>query len=111
MGIAIHRDHCPNVTSTSERHIGVSWTTSDQGIRYPVMLKIQATASNSLMVEIINYVASTNATVLNVNTKQNKNGDVLIKLGLHVFTSDLLEKVMLGLRSISNVYSVERMYK
>ena len=111
MGIAIHRDHCPNVTSTSERHIGVSWTTSDQGIRYPVMLKIQATASNSLMVEIINYVASTNATVINVNTKQNKNGDVLIKLGLHVFTSDLLEKVMLGLRSISNVYSVERMYK
>lgn len=111
MGIAIHRDHCPNVTNTSERHIGVSWTTTDQGIRYPVTLKMQATASNSLMVEIINYVASTNASVLNVNTKQNKNGEVLIKLGLHVFTCDLLEKVMVGLRSITNVYSVERMYK
>ena len=111
MGIAIHRDHCPNISGSSERHIGVSWTTTDQGIRYPVSLRIQASASNSLMVEIINYIASTNATVINVNTKQNKQGDVLIKLGLHVFTSDLLEKVMVGLRSISNVYSVERMYK
>jgi hypothetical protein len=30
---------------------------------------------------------------------------------LNVFTSDSLEKVMVGLRSIQNVYSVERMYK
>jgi GTP pyrophosphokinase len=111
MGIAIHRDHCPNITANSERHIGVSWTSTDQGIRYPVMLRIQATASNSLMVEIINYVASTTATVINVNTKQNKNNEMLIKLGLNVFTSDSLEKVMVGLRSIQNVYSVERMYK
>jgi (p)ppGpp synthase/HD superfamily hydrolase len=64
-----------------------------------------------LMVEIINYIASTVATVINVNTKQNKNNEVLVKLGLHVFNSDLLEKVIVGLRNIPNVYDVERMYK
>ena len=111
MGIAIHRHACPNIATVSERHIGVTWTSTDQGIRYPVMLRIQATGSNSLMVEIINYIAATDATVLNVNTKQNKDNNVLIKLGLHVFTSDQLERVMVGLRNVPDVYDVERMYK
>ena len=111
MGIAIHRNSCPNIKQDSERHIGVSWTTTDQGIRYPVMLRIQATSSTSLMVDIINYIAASEANVININTKQNKDQDVLVKLGLNVFTSDQLDKVIVGLRNIPNVYQVERMYK
>jgi GTP pyrophosphokinase len=111
MGIAIHRTSCPNIKQDNERHIGVSWTTTDQGIRYPVMLRIQATSSTSLMVDIINYIAASEANVININTKQNKDQDVLVKLGLNVFTSDQLDKVIIGLRNIPNVYQVERMYK
>jgi GTP diphosphokinase / guanosine-3',5'-bis(diphosphate) 3'-diphosphatase len=111
MGIAIHRIHCPNIHEHSERHIGVSWTATDQGIRYPVTLRIQATATSSLMVEIINYIATTDANIINVNTKQSKDQALLIKLGLNVFTSDQLEKVMVGIRNNPNVDLVERMFK
>jgi GTP diphosphokinase / guanosine-3',5'-bis(diphosphate) 3'-diphosphatase len=111
MGIAIHRDHCPNITDQSERHIGVTWTSTDQGIRYPVNLKISATSTASIMVEIINYISSTNAVVVNVNTKQNKDSELLIKLGLSVFNADQLDKIIVGLRNFTDVYQVERTYK
>jgi (p)ppGpp synthase/HD superfamily hydrolase len=64
-----------------------------------------------LMVEIINYIATTDANIINVNTKQSKDQALLIKLGLNVFTSDQLEKVMVGIRNNPNVDLVERMFK
>jgi (p)ppGpp synthase/HD superfamily hydrolase len=111
MGIAIHRDHCPNISVQSERHIGVTWTSTDQGIRYPVNLKISAVATPSIMVEIINYISSTNAVVVNVNTKQNKDSELLVKLGLSVFNADQLDKIIVGLRNFTDVFQVERTFK
>jgi GTP pyrophosphokinase len=109
MGIAIHRDNCNNVkTNNKDRFIDVSWSQSVTSSKYRVALKVTTFSRNNIVVELINSISSHGITITNVNTSKNSSGENVVKLGLEVQNISQLDKMMIALRNIKDVYDVER---
>lgn len=112
MGIAIHRDTCNNLKQNSEdRFIDVSWSQSITAHKYRVHLKVSTFTRNNIVVELINVISSHGIGISNVNTSSNTNGENLIKLGVEVQNLNQLDKLLIALRNIKDVFQVERVNK
>ena len=112
MGIAIHRDTCNNILKNDkERFITVSWSKSVTSSKYRVHLKVFTFNRNNIVVELINQTSSHGVGISNVNTSTNKDGEIVVKLGLEIQNLDQLDKLMIALRNIKDVFEVERLNK
>lgn len=107
-GIVIHHKCCKNASSfAKERLIPLDWATNPNR-KYPVCIKITATTSNSLLVEIMNVVSANGLSILSINANNNQNLQTVIKL--KVLTSSLndLEKMIVNMKKIKYVDHIER---
>jgi len=112
MGITIHRETCPNVSkSIRERLINVSWSQSLTKHKYRVHLKVQTFNRNNIVVELINLVSAQDANIAKINTSLSKIGENVIKLGLDVQNIEHLDKILIKLRNVTDVFEVERVNK
>lgn len=112
MGIAIHRDSCNNVKQNNQdRFIDVSWSQSVTSAKYRVHLKVNTFSRSNIVVELINVISTHNAGILNVNTSTSPNGENLIKLGVEVQNLTQLDRLLIALRNVKDVFNVERVNK
>ena len=107
-GIVVHHCNCKNsATFQKERIIPLNWATNP-GRKYPAAIKIEATSSMNLLVDIMNTVSSSNMSILAINANSNSNLQTVVKL--KVLTTNLveLEKLILNLKKVKNVFNIER---
>ena len=107
-GIVVHNSICKNIENfQKERLIELSWA-SNINRKYPVAIRIEATSSMNLLVEIMNTVSASNMSILAINAITKSQLETIVKL--KVMTSNLaeLEKMILNLKKVKNIYSIER---
>ncbi len=107
-GIVVHNLCCKNINSfQKERLIPLAWATNIDR-KYPVSIKIEATANMNLLVEIMNTVSASGMSILAINANQNANLEAIVKL--KVMTDNLLslEKMIVNLKKIKYIYNIER---
>ena len=107
-GIVVHNLCCKNINSfQKERLIPLAWATNIDR-KYPVSIKIEATANMNLLVEIMNTVSASGMSILAINANQNVNLEAIVKL--QVMTDNLLslEKMIVNLKKIKYIYNIER---
>ena len=107
-GIVVHNLCCKNINSfQKERLIPLAWATNIDR-KYPVSIKIEATANMNLLVEIMNTVSASGMSILAINANQNANLEAVVKL--KVMTDNLLslEKMIVNLKKIKYIYNIER---
>ncbi len=107
-GIVVHNSICKNLENfQKERLIELSWA-SNINRKYPVAIRIEATSSMNLLVEIMNTVSASNMSILAINAITKSQLETIVKL--KVMTSNLaeLEKMILNLKKVKNIYSIER---
>jgi len=107
-GIVVHHFGCKNIKSfEKERLIPLSWATAP-GRKYPVSIKIYATSSMNLLVEIMNTISASGMSILAISANSNNNLETIVKL--KVMTNNLveLEKMIINMKKLKFVYNIER---
>jgi len=111
VGIAVHRTRCNNLQKLDKnRYIDVLWG-NDRKKTYPVNIKLIVSNRDNVLAEIINSITSTRGKVLQVMASTNKREEGVIKIKLEVHNKEELENIILNLKKINSIYSIERLMK
>ena len=107
-GIVVHHCNCRNIKSfQTERLIPLSWA-MNPGRKYPVSIKIYATSSMNLLLEIMNTISASGMSILAISANSNNNLETVVKL--KVMATDLLEleKMIINMKKVKYIYNIER---
>lgn len=108
-GIVVHHRNCKNaMTFAKERLISLDWATNPNR-KYPVCIKVTAATSQNLLLEIMNVVSANGLSILSINANNDTNSfETVVKL--KVLTTGLLdlEKMIVNMKKIKNIYNIER---
>lgn len=111
-GIIVHRDICPSVAKNGkERFINVDWDPEFSGRVFSATIKAFAQDRKNLIAGMIDSLNSCNVTIISVTINKNNNDECLTKFKLQVSNIDDLDKAILALNKMPEMYSVERVFK
>ncbi|MFK5882990.1 MAG: bifunctional (p)ppGpp synthetase/guanosine-3',5'-bis(diphosphate) 3'-pyrophosphohydrolase [Candidatus Izemoplasma sp.] len=111
VGIAVHRTKCNNLQGLdSARYIEVFWS-DDETKRYSVNVKIIVSNRDNVLAEIINTITSCKGKIIQVAASTNKRDEGVIKIKLEIKDKDELENIILNLKKIKSIFSIERLMK
>ena len=110
-GVSVHRCDCSSMGHTPEdleRMIEVSWDGSS-GESFHVGIDIQAYDRNGLLMEVMAVLSELKITITNINAKvQEDTKNVSINVTVDIRDISQLDFVMIKLRRIREVYTVQR---
>jgi len=107
-GIVVHRTDCPNCQSLEqERLLNLEWATNIDR-KYPVMIKVTASQTNSIISDIINTINSYNLGIAQINTATNNNFETIVKLKILVKNKLQLDNLIVNLQRVPHVHGIER---
>lgn len=111
-GIVVHREGCPNMQrADQERFINVKWDLGFTGKVFSTTLKVFARDRRNLTADMINTLNYCNVTILSVTSTKTKNEECLAKFKLQVASVEDLNRAILALNKMPEMYSVERIFK
>lgn len=110
-GIKVHRKCCPNIIHEKARLIDVYWNEEhDKSIHYESEIVIYMKDRNFLISDIVTVIAQYKATMLTMNAELNKQEmTVTARIKLVVDALEQLQTLMVNLRKVESVISVERL--
>ncbi len=107
-GIVIHADFCPNIKNLEDnRQIEAFWS-KQINRKYPAWLKVVGTNKPTLLSEVVNVVNAASVSIAEVNARTTANLEMIIKLKVSIANHALLQQLMLNLKKVTDIYSVER---
>ncbi|MBR6289766.1 MAG: bifunctional (p)ppGpp synthetase/guanosine-3',5'-bis(diphosphate) 3'-pyrophosphohydrolase [Acholeplasmatales bacterium] len=107
-GIVVHHQDCKNCESfQKERLIPLRWA-DNPNRKYPALIKIEATSSMNLLVEIMNTVSSSGMSILAIHANSNSNLETVVKLKVSTTNLLELEKMIVNLKKVKYIYNIVR---
>jgi len=108
-GVKVHRIDCPNIVKEKNRLIDVLWDeTFDKG-KYEVELSILANDRSYLLTDLVTIISQYKASIQSVNSVVNEDKvTATTTLKVNVDDSNHLQVLMVNLRKVNSVISVER---
>jgi GTP pyrophosphokinase len=118
-GVAVHARSCPNVQNLSyesDRRIAVEWArVGDQSAgraqRYPVKITIFCDDRAGMLKELTAVVSEDNTNIRGVDLRQSDDGEAVIEFIVEAEDLRHLNKMVLGLRRVGGVRTVQRTQK
>src|SRR5690554_97309 len=110
-GIVIHSTYCPNCNQFDENRLIEAFWSPEVTRKYPTRIKIIGTSKPTLLTDIVTQVNSQQITIAEVNAASGSNMEMVIKLKILITNQNALQSLMVNLRKISDIYSVERDFK
>ncbi len=108
-GIIIHRCDCENaIRLPKSRFINVAWNLNNNAdFMFNSYIDLVAKNSSLVYVEVTNALSEIGIKVSSLNSSENKNGELIIKLGVLIKDKNQLSKVKNKLSSLSSIYEVK----
>lgn len=108
-GVKVHRADCPNIINEKQRLIHVEWEEHLEQKSYEVKLVIKSIDRNFLLSDIVTVVSQCKAGLQHVDSSVNEDRlTATTKMTVIVENANHLQILMVNLRKVSNVHSVER---
>jgi GTP diphosphokinase / guanosine-3',5'-bis(diphosphate) 3'-diphosphatase len=115
-GVAVHARGCPNVQNLlyeSDRRINVEWArTPDQQSshlqRFPVRVTIFCDDRAGMLKELTAVISDDNTNIRSVDTRQTDDGEAIVEFVVYAEDLRHLNKMVLGLRRVPGVRTVQR---
>lgn len=102
VGIAIHRDSCPNASSNNKK-VSVSWSVGSSNT-YPANIIITLADDNNRLSDIIASITSLNIKILKIDVKS----DLLYSVEVYVSDTDELDTLIKNIRKLRYIKDVVR---
>lgn len=109
-GVSVHRTDCVNIKdllSEKGRMIDVYWFDDVKG-KYSVDIEIFANDRNGLFKDVIKQIDNSNAKLMGVNARTNKENITNINLTVETENIEELNKLINSLKNIEGIYDVNR---
>ena len=109
-GVSIHRTDCPNVLineDSEERLIEVAWDFQKKA-SYNAEIQIKGIDRSGLLADIASKMADTDAALLSLNARTNKEKMVTINMTIEINDIEQLKDIMKKIKKIKNVTDVYR---
>jgi GTP pyrophosphokinase len=118
-GVAVHARSCPNVQNLlyeSDRRIAVEWSrVGDQSAnrpqRYPVKITIYCDDRAGMLKELTAVISDDNTNIRGVDIRQDENGEAVIEFVVEAEDLHHLNRMVLGIRRVPGVRTVQRRQK
>jgi GTP pyrophosphokinase len=117
-GVAVHARNCPNVQNLlyeSDRRIAVEWSRvgDDTGRphRYPVKITVFCDDRQGMLKELTAVISDDDTNIRSVDTKRDTAGETAVEYVVEAEDLSHLNKMVLGLRRVPGVRSVQRTQK
>ena len=110
-GIVIHADFCPNCSQfEGNRLIEAFW--SDKITRkYPTWIKVVAGNRPTMLADVVTVINASSVSIAEINALTTSNLELIIRIKISINNALALQSLMVNLRKVSELYSVERDYK
>ena len=107
-GVIIHKKSCENIPKLqASRFINVDWNeNSNNDYSFTSIVDLVAKNSGNVYLEITNALSLLSIRVISLNSATNKNGELLLKIGLLVKDRNQLLQIKNKLASLGSVYEV-----
>ncbi len=107
-GVKVHRKDCPNIQH-EQRLIDVEWDDTAESKTYETQLLLKATDRNFLVSDIVTVISQNKVTLTGINSQTLEDKiNVYIKLRMNVPSLAVLEVLMVNLKKVPSITSVER---
>jgi len=110
-GIVIHASFCPNCKTFEENRLIEAFWSTNITRKYPAVIKIVGGNKPTLLTEVITAVNASMISIAEVNAMTTTNLEMVIKIKVSITTAQALQTLMVNLRKISDIYTVERDFK
>jgi GTP pyrophosphokinase len=116
-GVAVHARSCPNVQNLlyeSDRRINVEWSRvgdASRPQRYPVKITVFCDDRTGMLKELTAVISDDNTNIRAVDIRQGDNGEAVIEFVVEAEDLSHLNKMVLGLRRVDGVRTVQRTQK
>jgi GTP diphosphokinase / guanosine-3',5'-bis(diphosphate) 3'-diphosphatase len=118
-GVAVHARSCPNVQNLlyeSDRRINVEWSrvadgASGQAQRYPVKITVYCEDRTGMLKELTAVISDQNTDIRGVELRRDEDGEAIIEFVVEAEDVRHLNRMVLGLRRVEGVRTVERTQK
>src|ERR1700676_4148978 len=111
-GVAVHTRTCPNVQNLlyqAERRIAVEWGSGSEAT-FPVQLQVRAKDRAGLLADITAVISEAGSNIRQLESRPDKQ-NARVDASLEIANKRQLEAILAGLRRITGVYGVERVYQ
>ncbi|HTH42763.1 MAG TPA: bifunctional (p)ppGpp synthetase/guanosine-3',5'-bis(diphosphate) 3'-pyrophosphohydrolase [Terracidiphilus sp.] len=118
-GVAVHARSCPNVQNLlyeSDRRIAVEWSRVGDDIagraqRYPVKVTVYCDDRTGMLKELTAVISEDNTNIRGVELRHDESGEAIIEFIVEAEDLRHLNRIVLGLRRVNGVRSVQRTQK
>jgi GTP diphosphokinase / guanosine-3',5'-bis(diphosphate) 3'-diphosphatase len=118
-GVAVHARNCPNVQNLlyeSDRRIAVEWArvgeeTNGHAARYPVKITVYCEDRAGLLKEMTAVISEDDTNIRGVEVKRADNNEAIVEFVVEAEDLHHLNRMVLGLRRVPGVRSVQRSQK
>jgi len=118
-GVAVHARSCPNVQNLlyeSDRRIAVEWSrvgdeTAGRTQRYPVKITVYCDDRAGMLKELTAVISDDNTNIRGVEMRHDETGEAVIEFVVEAEDLRHLNRIVLGLRRVNGVRSVQRTQK
>ena len=118
-GVAVHARSCPNVQNLlyeSDRRIAVEWSRvgddqAGRAQRYPVKITIYCDDRTGMLKELTAVISDDNTNIRGVDIRRDDNGEAIIEFVVEAEDVRHLNRMVLGIRRVSGVRTVQRTQK
>ncbi len=107
-GIIIHKTDCENMAHLSkDRLIAVDWNDeTEEDFSFSSSIDVVAKNNQNVYIEITTALNELNVKVISLNSNQNKNSELVLKIGVIVKNKSHLQQIKNKLVSLSSVYEI-----
>ncbi len=110
-GIVIHTTFCPNCKQFEENRLIEAFWSPSITRKYPTWIKIVGGNRSTLLTEVVTTVNAQSISIAEVSAITTSNLELIIKLKVLVSHAEQLQSLIVNLRKVSELYSVERYFK
>ena len=118
-GVAVHARSCPNVQNLlyeSDLRIAVEWSrvgdeTAGRTQRYPVKITVYCDDRAGMLKELTAVISDDNTNIRGVEMRHDETGEAVIEFVVEAEDLRHLNRIVLGLRRVNGVRSVQRTQK
>jgi GTP diphosphokinase / guanosine-3',5'-bis(diphosphate) 3'-diphosphatase len=110
-GIVIHTSFCPNCKQFEDNRLIEAFWATNITRKYPAWIKIIGGNKPTLLTEVVTTVNAQSIAIAEVNAITTTSLELIIKIKVSISNSNALQQLMVNLRKISDIYTVERDFK
>jgi GTP pyrophosphokinase len=118
-GVAVHARSCPNVQNLlyeSDRRIAVEWSRVGDDVpgrrtRYPVKITVYCDDRSGMLKELTAVISDDDTNIRGVDIRRDEGGEAIIEFIVEAEDLRHLNRMVLGLRRVSGVRTVQRTQK